>query len=107
MELWVGLAELRANPNCKNFRRFADSKGAFVWVAAWAESQAAFEAKVKVMSESLDCVLYGLEEVGLMDTRMESGNCPEEFLDMRATATRQRQDTVFGGFHTYERDNDI
>jgi hypothetical protein len=74
MELWVGLAELRGNPNCENFRRFGKSKGAFVWVAAWTESQAAFETNVKVRSEGLDCILYGLEEVGLLDTKMEADN---------------------------------
>jgi len=105
MELWVGLAELRGNPDCQNFRRFGKNKGAFVWVAAWAESQAAFETEVKVMSESLDCILYGLEEIGLLDAKMEADNYPEEFINMRATATRQRQDTVFGGFHTYRRDD--
>jgi len=107
MQLWVGLAELRGHPNCKNFRRFGENKGAFVWVAAWAEFPAAFETKVRVMSETLDCILYGLEEVGLLDTRMEGADYPEEFINMRATATRQPQDTIFGRFHTYKRDNNI
>jgi hypothetical protein len=107
MELWVGLAELRGNSNCKDFRRFGKDRGAFVWVTAWAESQAAFETKVKVMSETLDCVLYGLEEVGLLDEKMEADNYPEEFINMRATATRQPQDTVFGPFHPYKQDDNI
>lgn len=107
MELWVGLAELKANPNCKNFRRFGKGKGAFVWVAAWAESQAVFEANVKVMSEGLDCIVCGLEEVGLLDTKMEASSYPEEFINMRATATRQPQDTVFGPFHTWRQDDAI
>jgi len=105
MELWVGLAELRGNPSCKNFRRFGKDQGAFVWVAAWAGSQAAFRTKVKVMSESLDCILYGLEEVGLLDAKMRTDNYPAEFITMRATATRQPADTVFGGFHTWRQAN--
>jgi hypothetical protein len=107
MEVWAGLAELRGNPDCKSFRRFGKNKGAFVWVAAWAGSQAVFEAKVKVMSESLDCILYGLENVGLMDAKMETDDYPEEFINMRATAIRQPQDTVFGRFYTYKRDDNI
>ena len=107
MELWVGLAELRANPNCKDFRRFGKGKGAFVWVAAWAESRAAFETNVKVMSEGLDCILYGLEEVGLLDAKMEADTYPEEFAEMRATATRHPQDTVFGTFHVWRQEDTI
>ncbi|SRR6266404_3262229 len=107
MKLWVGLAELRANPNCKNFRRFGKGKGAFVWVASWAESQPAFEAKVKVMSEGLDCIVYGLEEVGLLDAKMEADSYPEEFINMRATANRQPLDTVFGPFHIWQQDDII
>jgi hypothetical protein len=57
------------------------------------------------MSESLDCILYGLEEVGLLDAKMEADNYPEEFINMRATATRQPADTVFGGFHTWRQAN--
>jgi len=101
MELWVGLAELRANPNCKNFRRFGEGKGAFAWVAAWAESQAAFETKVRIMSEGLDCIVYGLERVGLLEDKMNTEGYPDEFINMRATAIRQPQDTVFGPFHTW------
>ncbi len=107
MELWVGLAELRGNPNCKNFRRFSKNKGAFVWVAAWADCQAAFETKVKVVSESLDCILYDLDDVGLLDAKMETDSYPEEFINMRASAIRQPQDTVSGRFYTYKRDNSI
>ena len=107
MELWVGLAELRANPNCKNFHRFGKGKGAVVWVAAWAESQSAFENDVKMRSEGLDCILYGLEDVGLLDAKMESDNYPDEFVDMRATATRQPQDTVWGTFHIWQQDDTV
>jgi hypothetical protein len=107
MELWAGLAELRGKPTCKNFRRFGDGEGAFVWVVAWAESPAAFETNVKVMSEGLDCILYGLENIGLLDTKTENENYPEEFINMRATATRQPQDTVFGPFYTCRSASDI
>jgi hypothetical protein len=97
MELWAGLAELRADPTCKNFRRFAAGKGAFVWVVAWEESQSA--------SEGLDCILYGIEEVEPLEEKIGRGEYPEEFIDMRATATRQPQDTVFGTFHIWHQDD--
>jgi len=105
MELWAGLAELRANPNCKNFRRFGDGKGAFVWVVAWEESQSAFEAKVKVMSEGLDCILYGIEQVEPLEEKMKTEGYPEEFINMRTTAIRQPQDTVFGPFYIWHQDD--
>jgi hypothetical protein len=59
------------------------------------------------MSEGLDCIVYGIEEVGLLDAKMEVDNYPEEFIDMRATATRQPEDTVFGPFHTWRQDDTI
>jgi len=65
----------------------------------------AFETKVRAMSESSDCILYDLEEVGLLDAKMKTDNYPEEFITMRATATRQPEDTVFGGFHTWRQAN--
>jgi len=105
MELWAGLAELRANPNCENFRRFGEGKGAFVWVVAWEESQSAFETKVKIMCENLDCVLYGIERVEPLEKKMETEGYSEEFVDMRATAIRQPQDTVFGPFHSWDQDD--
>jgi hypothetical protein len=105
MKLWVGLAELRANPNCKDFNRFGKGKGAFVWVAAWEESPAAFEAKVKIMSESLDCILYRIEQVEPLEEKMKTEEYPEEFINMRATAIRQPQDTVFGTFHVWHQDD--
>lgn len=107
MTLWIGLAELRANPNCKNFRRFGEGKGAFVWVAAWEESPSGIQAKVKVMSEGLDCILYGLEKVEPLDEKIERGECDERFVTMRTTATRQPQDTVFGTFHTWDQEDRI
>jgi hypothetical protein len=105
MKLWIGLAQLKGNPNCKDFRRFGDGKGAFVWVAAWAESRAAFEMHVKAASEDLDCILCNLEDVELMDARIDAGGCPEEFIEMRGTAIRQPKDTVFGTFHTWLQDD--
>jgi hypothetical protein len=105
MELWAGLAELRADPKCKDFRRFGESKGVFVWIAAWAESQSAFEAKARIMSEGLDCIVYGLEKVGLLDAKMEEDGYPEEFIDMRSTAIRQPLDTVFGTFHRWSQED--
>jgi hypothetical protein len=107
MTLWIGLAELRANPNCKNSRMFGEGKGAFVWVAAWEESPSAFEAKVKFRSEDLDCILYGLEQVEPLEEKIERGNCDEEFIDMHTTATRQPQDTVFGTFHIWDQEDRI
>ena len=107
MELWVGLAELRGNPASKDFRRFGEDKGAFVWVAAWAESPTDFEKKVRLISETLDCILYGLEKIGPLEARMELAEYPEEFINMRATAHRQPLDTIFGRFHTYKRDDHV
>ena len=105
MELWVGLVELRANPDCKDSRRFGDGKGAFVWVAAWADSQITFETKVTVMSEGLDCIMYGFENVGLMEDTMETEGYPDEFINLRATAIRQPLDTVFGPFHIWSQED--
>ena len=107
MKLWAGLVELRADPKCKTFRRFGDDRGAFAWVVAWAESQTDFEQKAKMMSETLDCVVYGIENIGLLEDKMKSDDYPDEFVEMRQTAYRQPSDTIFGPFYTWAQDDVI
>ena len=100
-DIWVGIACLKANPKVKNFRRFGKGKGAYVNVVAWANSQTAFEEKVKRHSEGLDCILVDLEQVQLLESRMLAPDYPEKFITMRQTANRQRDDTMFGTFHIW------
>lgn len=104
-DIWTGLACLKANPKVKNFRRFDKGKGAYVNIAAWAESKAAFEEKVKRHTKEMDCVLVELEDVQLLDSRMKLPDFPEEFIDMRQTANRQHTDTVFGTFHIWHQED--
>lgn len=103
-DIWVGLACLKANRKVKNFRRFGKGKGAYVNVAAWAESKAGFEEKVKRHVEELDCILVELEEVQLLESRMNTPDFAEELVDMRPTANRQQNDTVFGTFHIWHQE---
>jgi hypothetical protein len=102
VELWTGLACITPNPSCKDFRRFGDGKGAYVNIVAWAESRDHFEKRVKSTVEELDCILRELENVGLLEARMECDDYPEEFLNMRRTALNQREDVVFGTFYTWD-----
>lgn len=102
--MWFGLACLKANPEVKNFRRFGKGKGAYVNVVAWASSQAAFEEKVKRHTEGLDCILVELENVQLLESRMSTPNFPEELINMRQTADRQPNDTVYGTFHIWDQE---
>jgi hypothetical protein len=104
MEIWTGLACLKANPKVKGFRRFGRGKGAYVNVVACAASQETFQEAVKRHAEQLDCILVELDEVQLLETRMSGDAYPEEFIDMRQTATRQPNDMVFGCFHIWEQD---
>ena len=62
MDLWTGLACLKANPKVKTFRRFGKGKGAFVNVVACVESQEAFQERVKRHVEELDCILVELKK---------------------------------------------
>ena len=106
MELWVGLAALKPDPVCKNFRRFGKGRGAYVNVVAWAESPQEFERKVRTIAKKdLDCILVELENIERLEQRMCADEFPEEFINMRATAHRQPEDTVFGGFHTWLQDD--
>ena len=105
MDLWTGLACLKANPAVGDFRRFGDGKGAYVNVVACAESEAAFEDRVKRHSEGMDCVLVGLEQVPLLEARMSGEGYPEELITMRETAARQTADTVFGTFHIWHQED--
>jgi hypothetical protein len=105
MDLWTGLACLKANPKVKGFRRFGKGKGAYVNVVACVESQEAFEKRVKQHVEGLDCILVQLENVQLLETRMSDEDYPGELIDMRQTATRQPNDTVFGTFHIWHQED--
>jgi hypothetical protein len=105
MELWIGLAGLKANPDCKNFKRFGEGKGAYVHIAAWADSREVFEERVRKAAEELDCILYDLDDVSTLDSRMNAPDYPEEFLDMRKTAINRPDDTVFGAFHIWQQED--
>jgi hypothetical protein len=105
MDLWTGLASLKANPAVKSFRRFGKGKGAYVNVVACVESQAAFEERVKRHSEGMDCILAELEHVQLLEARMSGEDYPEELITMRETAARQTSDTVFGAFHIWHQED--
>jgi len=104
-DVWFGLACLKANPKAKNFRRFGKGKGAYVNVVACVESRKAFEERVKRHVEGLDCILVGFEKVQLLETRMRDEDYPEELTTMRQTATRQPEDTIFGTFHIWHRED--
>lgn len=105
MDLWTGLACLKANPTVKRFRRSGNAKGAYVNVVACVESEAAFEERVKRHAEGMDCILIELEHVQLLEARTREENYPEELITMRETAARQKTDTVFGTFHTWNQED--
>lgn len=105
MELWIGLAGLKARPKCKNFRRFGKGKGAYVHIAAWAESRPAFEERLKRAVEELDCVLVDLDEVEPLESKIASCDSPEQFIDIQKTATDHPNDAVFGDFYIWHRDD--
>ena len=105
MELWIGLAGLKANPNCTNFKRFGKGKGAYVHIAAWADSRDAFEQRVKKAVEELDCILYELDDVSTLESKMKTADYPEEFLDMRRAAMNHLEDAVFGNSHIWQQED--
>ncbi len=107
MDIWTGLACLKANPKVKGFRRFGKGKGAYVNVVACVESRAAFEERVKRHSEGMDCILVQLEQIQLLEARMSKEDYPEELITMRETAARQIADTVFGTFHIWQQEDSI
>jgi hypothetical protein len=74
-------------------------------VVACAESQGAFEERVKRHSEGLDCILIGLEKVQLLEARIGEEDYPEELITMRETAARQTTDTVLGTFHIWHQED--
>jgi hypothetical protein len=101
MELWIGLAGLKANPKCANFHRFGKGKGAYVHIAAWAESREAFELRVRRAAEEIDTVLVELADVDLLEARIASGDCPEQFRDISDMAAI----AVFGDFSIWHSDD--
>jgi hypothetical protein len=60
--------------------------------------------KVKRHIEGLDCILVELDHVQLLKSRMNLPDFPEEFINMRQTATRLAEDTVFGAFHLWHQE---
>jgi hypothetical protein len=93
---------LKAKPGVKGFRRFGKGRGAYVHIAAWADSKQEFEEQVKVQVDGLDCVLLELEEIQSLDHKINGPNCLDELITMRETAIRQPLDTVFGTFHIWD-----
>jgi hypothetical protein len=105
MNLWTGLACLKADPNVEGFRRFGKGKGAYVNAVACAESRAAFEERVKRHAEGMDCILVELDHVQLLEARMTEDSYPEELITMGETAARQTDDTIFGAFHIWHQED--
>jgi hypothetical protein len=105
MKLWVGLAGVKGNPKCKSFRRFGKGKGAHVHIAAWAKTRGAFKERVQRAVDELDCILVEFDDVSSLDARIESGDCPDQFLDMRRVATENPANAIFGDFHIWSQDD--
>ena len=89
MELYAGLACLKANPNCKDFRRFGNRNRPLCACFRLGQLREAYSKRVQTITEELDCILVDLEEVELLEIKMDSGDFPEEFFEMRNTAVRQ------------------
>lgn len=101
-QIWVGLAELKANPDADIF---GGSKGAYVHVMAWAEDSDEF---LKVLGRSvkqLKCELievrdaqpWAVRDSGVIDT-------PKELLDMVASIEHDVTKVAFGTFHAWLKD---
>lgn len=105
MSLWICLAGVKPNPKCKGFRRFGKGKGAYVHIAAWAESRAAFEQRIIQEVDEIDCVLHDFDDVDLLDNRMRQSDYPDEFIDILKTATSRPEAAVFGEFHIWLKDD--
>lgn len=69
------------------------------------ESEDHFERRVtEIAKKQLDCIVRGIEKVELMETVLQSEQCPEEFFTMRMTAERQPKD-VIRGFYVWAQDD--
>jgi hypothetical protein len=58
----------------------------------------------------MDCILCEIDDVAplekrLVEKRLEAGDYPEDFIDMRTTATNQAEAAVFGTFHIWMSDD--
>jgi hypothetical protein len=73
-------------------------------VVAWVDSQDEFEKRLRRHAEDLGYLLVEIDAVQSLDTRIRRKDYPEELLDMRETATRQPEDSIWGNFHIWERD---
>jgi hypothetical protein len=104
MDLWTGLACLNPNPEIKDVDPLDGGKGAWANVVAWVDSQDEFEKRIRRHADGMGYVLVELDEVQLLETRMSRENYPEELIDMRQTATRQPEDSIWGTFHIWEQD---
>jgi hypothetical protein len=93
---WRGSNQIR---NAKGFRRFDGGKGAYVYIAAWAESREALENRVQREAEEIDGILGEIDDAALLEKRLEAADDPEEFIDMSTTATNQPEAAAFGTFH--------
>jgi hypothetical protein len=104
MDLWTGLACVKLNPETEAADPFDGGKGAWSNVVAWVDSQDEFEKRVRRHAEGMGYILVELDAVQLLETRMSREDYHEELLDMRETATRQPEDSIWGNFHIWEHD---
>jgi hypothetical protein len=104
MDLWTGLACVKPKPEIKDAEPLDGGKGAWVKVVAWVESRLAFEERVKRHAEGMNYILVELDNVQLLEVRINREDYPEELMDMRQTATRQPEDSIWGTFHIWDQD---
>jgi hypothetical protein len=99
-EIWIGLAEVVALPECK---RLGSGNGAFVKIALWADSDSNFYSKAERAISELDLQLLELEDREPLAERLSRIQAGDETEQMAETARMNPGDIVFGTFHIWQK----
>jgi len=100
MEVWIGLAEVRATPD----ELLKGGKGAVVSVLAWADSVEDYAAKAAECLEQSDTLLIEFTDVEKFELRQKNFEVAD-YIKQLADEVAETKRAAFGTFHIYMADD--
>jgi hypothetical protein len=100
-QIWVGMAEVTPLEGCT---ALGGSKGAYVNVMAWAESDVQFRTVLERNMGQLKLALADVRDAEPWEVRSSSPELPQEMFDMAQAIAEDPSKVSFGVFHAWLKD---
>lgn len=97
-ELWIGLVQVRARPNCDVL---GSAKGAFFNLITWAASGAEFKKKATMLCDDLGLFVEEVEDEMPVSERQKSVILSDEIQELVEQAENNPNAILYGTFHTW------